>query len=197
MIVGVDVGGTFTDFVVVDPDRGSQLHHKVRSTPGDPAQAVVDGLTELGVPLASVERLIHGTTVATNTIIQRNGAVTGLITTEGHRDVLALRRGNKPEADVFDLTWREPEPLVPRFLRLDVRERLDYRGRVVHPLALDELEAAAGHLVAHGVESVAICFLFSYLDPRHEREAAAFLRDRHPELEVSLSSEILPPVARV
>jgi N-methylhydantoinase A len=172
VIVGVDVGGTFTDFVVVDPARGSQLHHKVRSTPSDPAQAVVDGFAELGVPLADIERLIHGTTVATNTIIQRNGALTGLITTEGHRDVLAIRRGNKPEADVFDLTWREPQPLVPRHLRLDVRERLDYRGRVVHPVAFDELEAAADHLVRHRVESVAICFLFSYLDPEHEQASS-------------------------
>jgi N-methylhydantoinase A len=192
VIVGVDIGGTFTDFVLVVPDTGERLHHKVRSTPSDPARAVVEGLAELGVPAARVDRLIHGTTVATNTIIQRSGAVTGLITTEGHRDVLEIRRGNKPESDVFDLLWEAPEPLVPRYLRTDVGGRLDYRGREVEPLALDEVEAAADHLVQHGVEAVAICFLFSYLDDEHERQAAALVRARHPQLELSLSSSILP-----
>jgi N-methylhydantoinase A len=192
VIVGVDVGGTFTDFVVVDPRTGSHAYHKVRSTPSDPSAAVLGGLLELGVPAGEIERLIHGTTVATNTIIQRTGAVTGLITSEGHRDVLAIRRGTKPESDVFDLLWREPEPLVPRYLRTDVGGRLDYRGREVQPLALDEVDAAADHLVGHGAQAVAICFLFSYLDPEHERRAAERVRERHPALELSLSSEILP-----
>jgi N-methylhydantoinase A len=192
VIVGVDIGGTFTDFVVVDPEGGGHVYHKVRSTPADPSRAVLDGLAELGVPLARVERLIHGTTVATNTIIQRSGAVTGLVTTEGHRDVLAIRRGNKPESDVFNLLWLEPEPLVPRYLRTDVGGRLDYRGREVRPLAIDEVDAAAEHLVHHGVEAVAICFLFSYLNAEHERAAATRIRERHPGLELSLSSEILP-----
>ena len=192
MIVGIDVGGTFTDFVVLDPASGRHAYSKVRSTPSDPSRAVLGGLAELGLPAGDIERLLHGTTVATNTIIQRSGAVTGLITTEGHRDVLAIRRGNKPESDVFNLLWREPEPLVPRYLRTDVGGRLDYRGREVSPLALDEVEAAADHLVRQGVEAVAICFLFSYLDPAHERRAAARVRELHPELELSLSCDILP-----
>src|SRR5207248_8074057 len=114
------------------------------------------------------------------------------VTTAGHRDVPQLRRGNKPESEVFNPLWREPDPIVPRYLRVDVEERLDYRGRELRPLAIDELEAAADHLVAHGVESVAICFLFSYLDGAHERQAAELIRARHPGLVLSLSSEVLP-----
>ncbi len=192
MIVGVDVGGTFTDIVVVDEERGEQRFHKLRSTPHDPSRAVVQGLSELGLDPALVTRLVHGTTVATNTIIQRSGAPTGLITTEGHRDIPQIRRGNKPESTVFDPLWQEPEQFVPRYRRADVAGRLDARGREVTPLALDEVEAAADYLVAQGVESVAICFLFSYLDDGHERRAAEVVRERHPGLRISLSSEILP-----
>ena len=192
MIVGVDVGGTFTDIVVVDEERGEQRFHKLRSTPDDPSRAVVKGLSELGLDPSLVARLVHGTTVATNTIIQRSGAPTGLITTEGHRDIPQIRRGNKPESAVFDPLWLEPEQLVPRYRRADVTGRLDARGCEVTPLAADEVEAAADHLVAQGVESVAICFLFSYLDDGHERRAAEIVHERHPGLWISLSSEILP-----
>lgn len=192
MIVGVDIGGTFTDFVVVDEKTNVQIHHKVSSTPHDPASAVLKGLEDLGLAFTSFARVIHGTTVATNTIIQRNGAPTGIITTVGHRDALEIRRGIKPESEVFNTLWHQPEPLVPRYLRLDVDERLDYRGREVVALDLDQLAAAAAHLVAHGVEAVAVCFLFSYLDGRHEQQAARWLHDSHPGLEVSLSSQILP-----
>jgi N-methylhydantoinase A len=192
VIVGIDTGGTFTDLVLVEPETGRQVHHKLRSTPADPSLAVLEGLEELDVDLSAITRLIHGTTVATNTIIERRGARTGFVTTAGHRDIPQIRRGNKPETEVFNLLWEEPEPIVPRFLRADVEGRLDYRGREVTPLAADEVAAAGDHLAAHGVESVAICFLFSYLSPEHERLAAEILRDRHPGLELSLSSEILP-----
>ena len=192
MIVGVDVGGTFTDIVVIDEERGEQRFHKLRSTPDDPSRAVVEGLRELGLDPAEITRLVHGTTVATNTIIERRGAATGFLTTEGHRDIPQIRRGNKPESEVFNPLWREPEPLVPRYRRADVAGRLDAYGAELTPLALDEVEAAADHLVAQGVESVAICFLFSYLDPSHEQQAADVVRERYPSLWISLSSEILP-----
>jgi N-methylhydantoinase A len=192
LIVGIDTGGTFTDIVAADPDTGAHLQHKLRSTPDDPARAVLEGLRELGLDLGGIARLVHGTTVATNTIIERRGARTGLLTTAGHRDMARIRRGNKPESDVFNLLWLEPEPLAPRYRCVDVAGRLDAYGREVEPLALDEVEAAADHLVAQDVESVAICFLFSYLNGEHEQRAAELLRERHPALELSLSSEILP-----
>jgi N-methylhydantoinase A len=192
MIIGVDIGGTFTDFVAVDLATRRHVHHKVSSTPHDPSRAVLSGLLDIGIDLRDVDRLIHGTTVATNTIIQRKGAVTGFITSPGHRDILHVRRGTKPESSVFDLLWHEPEPLVPRHLRVDVDERLDYRGREVRPLHLEELALAVQHLVSHGVESIAICFLFSYLNQEHERRAEEFIAAAHPELHVSTSSEILP-----
>jgi N-methylhydantoinase A len=127
VIVGVDIGGTFTDLVAVDGVTGAQAYHKLPSTPDDPARAVIEGLEQMGIELGTVERLIHGTTLATNTILQRNGAVTGLVTTAGHRDVLQIRRGNKPESQVFNPLWEEPAPIVPRHLRVDVRERTDYQ----------------------------------------------------------------------
>jgi N-methylhydantoinase A len=192
VIIGVDVGGTFTDFVIFDPRDGTHRHHKLASTPGAPGDAVIRGLGDLGIDLADVERLIHGTTVATNTIIQRAGAVTGLIASEGHRDMLEIRRGTKPEHEVFNTRWSEPIPLVPRRRALDVKERLDARGRVVLELDARELELAVDHLVHQGVEAVAVCFLFSYMDDVHERRAKKLIADRHPALEVSTSAEILP-----
>ena len=192
MIVGVDVGGTFTDFVLIDPQQREHRYLKVASTPDDPGRAVLEGLTELGLDLGSVDRLVHGTTVATNTILQHNGARTGLITSGGHRDILEIRRGNKPERNAFDLLWSQPRPLVPRYRRVDVSGRLDYRGREVEALDEAEIELAADHLVELGAESVAICFLFSYLNPDHEERAADIVSRRHPGLAVSTSSAILP-----
>lgn len=192
MIIGVDVGGTFTDFVLTYEGSGERRYFKVPSTPDDPGRAVVDGLRELGIDLGLVERLIHGTTVATNTVIQRTGARTGLIATDGHRDLLEIRRGTKPEAEVFNTTWSEPIPLVPRSRSLDVTERVDAHGSVVEPLSEPELIAAAEHLRAHGAEAVAICFLFSFMNPEHEHAAKRVVQQLFPELEVSISSEILP-----
>lgn len=192
MLVGIDVGGTFTDFVVVDSETGEQRQHKVPSTPANPADAVVNGLTDLGIPIRSYDRIVHGTTVATNTIIQRSGVTTGLITTEGHRDTLAIRRGTKPERQVFNNQWVEPEPLVPRYLRLDVRERMNARGEVVVELDEDELRLAVEHLVEHGAEAVAVCFLFSYLNDTHERRAEEIIGAMDVPIDVSRSSDILP-----
>jgi N-methylhydantoinase A len=192
VIIGVDVGGTFTDFVIFDPRDGTHRHHKLPSTPGAPSEAVIRGLGDLGIQLADVERLIHGTTVATNTIIQRAGAVTGLIASEGHRDMLEIRRGTKPEHEVFNTCWSEPIPLVPRRRALDVRERLDARGRVVLDLDTEELSLAVDHLVGQGVEAIAVCFLFSYMDDAPERQAKQLIVERHPGIEVSASADILP-----
>lgn len=192
MIVGVDIGGTFTDLVAVDGSTGAQVYHKLPSTPDDPARAVIEGLEQMGIDLESVERLIHGTTLATNTILQRNGAVTGLVTTAGHRDVLQIRRGNKPESQVFNPLWEEPTPIVPRFLRVDVTERTDYQGKEITPLDEGELRLALDHLDGLGVEAVAVCFLFSYLSKDHEIRAREIIESEYAHLAVSVSHEILP-----
>jgi N-methylhydantoinase A len=191
-VVGIDVGGTFTDLVEVDDATGEYRYHKLASTPDDPSRAFLAGAEELAAGRDAPGRTIHGSTVATNTLIQRSGAKVGLITTRGHRDVLEIARGVRPYAHIFDLLWVKPEPLVPRHLRVDVTGRLDAAGRVVEPLAEAEVELACEFLAEHGVEAVAICFLFSYLNDVHERRAAAIVGERLPHVPVSVSADILP-----
>ncbi len=160
--LGVDVGGTFTDFLLVD-DEGKSRVFKTPSTPRDPAEAVLDGLAEiaadLGLPdfLERVERIVHGTTVATNAILTGAAARTGLLTTRGFRDALQMRRGIREER--YDNKCTAPEPIVPRWLRLPARERIDHRGKEVAPLALEDVEAAARLFDEAGVEAAAICFM--------------------------------------
>jgi N-methylhydantoinase A len=191
--VAVDVGGTFTDIVVMTPD-GIMHESKVSTTPDDPSRAVVDGLAsllaELNVPPASVAEILHGTTVGSNTILQRTGARTGLITTSGFRDVLEIGRIRMP--DMFDLTWDKPKPLVPRRHRLEVRERIAADGAVIEPLSEADVVAAAEKLIAGGVEAIAICFLNSYRNAAHEKQAEAILKARFPDLPVTASYAVLP-----
>jgi len=191
--VAVDVGGTFTDIVVMTPD-GTLHESKVSTTPDDPSRGVVDGLAallaELGAPPASVAEVLHGTTVGSNTILQRTGARTGLITTRGFRDVLEIGRIRMP--DMFDLTWDKPKPLVPRRHRLEVTERIAADGTVIHPLSDADVIAAAEQLVADGMESIAICFLNSYRNAAHEKQAEALIHARFPDLPVTASYAVLP-----
>ena len=195
--VGVDVGGTFTDFLLID-DTGKSRVFKTPSTPHDPAEAVLDGLAEmaadLGLPafLERVERIVHGTTVATNAILTGTAARTGLLTTHGFRDALQMRRGIREER--YDNKYTAPEPIVPRWLRMPVRERIDYRGTEVAPLLLEDVETAAELFDDAGIEAAAICFMHSYANSAHERAAADRLRELMPELYISTSSEILPQV---
>ena len=191
--VAVDVGGTFTDIVVMT--AGGILHEsKVSTTPDDPSRAVVEGLAailaEMKIPPSSVAEVLHGTTVGSNTILQRQGARTGLITTRGFRDVLEIGRIRMP--DMFDLTWDKPKPLVPRRHRLEVTERLAADGSVITPLAESEVIAAAEDLLADGVETIAICFINSYRNPAHEQRAEAILRERFPDVPVTASYAVLP-----
>ncbi len=192
--VGVDTGGTFTDFAILDPADGSIRTLKVRSVPSDPGRAVEAGLAEMqarfGIPPAAVERFVFGTTVATNAVLERKGAATALIATMGTRDVLEIQRQWRHR--LFDLSLQRPPPLVPRRLRFDVTERLAADGSVLQALDTASLEPALAAMRAAGVESLAVCFLFSFLDPAHERAAAAWLAERLPGLHVSLSSEICP-----
>ncbi|MBD0864108.1 MAG: hydantoinase/oxoprolinase family protein [Rhodobacteraceae bacterium] len=191
----MDIGGTFTDVVAQKP--GERVALKVPSTPSVPELAVLEGITRalaaLGVRPQDVTNVFHGTTVGSNTLLQRVGSQTGLITTSGFRDVLEIGRLRTP--DMFNLTWAKPEPLVRRRHRLEVAERIDASGTVIQDLDEEQLRDAARFFISEGVEAVAICFINSYVNPQHEQRAAAILRSGFAGLEVSVSTEILP-VAR-
>ena len=197
--IGIDMGGTFTDVVAVD-DAGRVTFAKAPSTPGDPAEGVLDGLARLGAALgldrtrllAETERIVHGTTVATNALIERKGARVGLLTTEGHRDVIEMREGLKD--DRYNLRLPPPEPLVPRARRLGVRERLRADGRVETPLDRRALGRAITALAKARVEAVAVCYFHAYRDGGHERLTRAALARALPGAYVSLSSEVLPQI---
>src|ERR1051326_1469633 len=191
--VGLDIGGTFTDFVLYDRARRRISLHKCLTTPADPSVAALSGLGELaaqvGIAIADIGEIIHGTTLVTNAIIERGGAAVGLLTTQGFRDVLEM--GSEQRYDIYDLFLKFPAPLVPRRRRLEIPERMDARGRVVTPLDVDAVRAAARQLVHEGVEAVAVCFLHAYRNPAHERAAADLLRGEIPHLAVSLSCEVV------
>jgi N-methylhydantoinase A len=186
MRIGVDVGGTFTDFVLFDEQHGALQTFKLLSTPRDPAEAVLEGLEGIE-PGAQVE-VVHGSTVATNAVLERQGARTAFVTTDGFRDLLQI--GRQTRRELYDLFAERPEPLVPRELCFEVKERVDAGGRVLEPLDAGALPALARELEGAGVESVALCLLFSFLHPEHERELAEGLRQRG--LNVSASHEVLP-----
>jgi N-methylhydantoinase A len=190
--VGVDIGGTFTDITVLDDRTGDILSDKVLTTPEDPSMGVLEGLKQVGAELRNVGLLVHGTTVAINGLIERRGARTGLITTKGFEDVLEIGRGNRTV--FFDIFYQRPVPLVPRRWRLGVSERVNSRGEVVEPLDLEGVVAAIEYLAAQGAQSVAVCFLHSFRNPSHERQVKELVRSRHPHLDVSLSSEVLPEI---
>jgi N-methylhydantoinase A len=197
--IGIDVGGTFTDLVAVD-DFGRATLAKVPSTPEDPSAGVLDGLRllaqMLGHPLrallAQTDRIVHGTTVATNALLERKGARVGLLTTEGHRDVIEMREGLKD--DRYNLRLPPPEQLVPRRRRLGVRERLRADGRVEVPLDPASLDRAIAALKQEQIEAVAVCYLHAYRDPRHERATKDAIERGLPDVYVSLSSEVLPQI---
>ncbi len=197
-LIGIDVGGTFTDCVLVQAD-GSTVVEKTFTTPEDPSKGVLDGLEKLaskaGLPikdfLATVIRIVHGTTITTNAVLTGRGAKTGFITTEGFRDVLLMRRGVRE--DQFNSKCAPPAPLVPRHLSYTVAERIDCEGRENVPLDRQGARAVIGALKrSSGVESVAVSFLFSFLNPVHELEVAEILKEDFPAAYVSLSTEVLP-----
>ncbi len=197
--IGIDVGGTFTDVVAVD-DGGRVTLAKSASTPSDPSLGLLDGLQlvaetlgrDLGALLADTERIVHGTTVATNALLERKGARVGMLTTEGHRDIIEMREGLKD--DRYNLRMPPPRPLVPRAMRIDVRERLRADGRAETALDRKSLEAGIATLARAGAEAVAVCYLHSYRDPRHELATRRALERRLPGAYISLSSEVLPQV---
>ena len=197
--IAVDVGGTFTDLIAVD-DGGHVTFTKTESTPADQSLGVMSGLERLAGKLhldvagllGETERIVHGMTVANNALLERKGAKVGLLTTAGHRDVLEMREGLKPER--YNLRLARAEPLVPRHLRLGVRERLRADGRVETPLDRDSLDQAIATLARARVRSVAVCYLHAYRDDRHERLTRETLREALPDVYVSLSSQVLPQI---
>ena len=190
--IGVDIGGTFTDLVLSDVD-GRTWFDKRASTPDRPEQAVLDGIVHLldraGLGPGDLLEVLHGTTVGSNTLLQKSGAVTGLITTKGFRDVLEIGRVRTP--DMFDLQWDKPVPLVPRRLRREITERIAADGSMIEPLDEDELIRVGGELVAQGVQSIAICFINSFRNSDHERRAEEILRRHFPEVSVTASVSVL------
>src|SRR5215510_3947139 len=193
---GVDIGGTFTDLVVVDETTGAVRVGKVLTTPKDPAHGVEHGvhglLADAGVAARSVRAIVHGTTLATNALIERKGARTALLTTAGFRDTLEIR--SEGRYDMYDIFIDPPAPLVPRHLRREVDERLLAEGSVLR--ALDEAGArrVIAGLVADGVEAIAICLLHAYVNPAHERRVAELVREMAPGVPVSCSSDVVPEI---
>ena len=179
--VGVDIGGTFTDIVFLGGD-GRVLARKVASTPDDYSRAVLNGISsgaqELGITADMVSEVSHGFTVATNAIIEQKGAKTALITTKGFRDILEFRRNRIPR--LYDLNYEKPPPLVKRQFRLEVGERLNFRGEVLVPLNKADVDRAAKYVVDNGIESVAVCLLHSYANPEHEQYIAGVLAEKAP-----------------
>lgn len=191
--VGVDIGGTFTDIILVNPEGRSHVC-KVPSSPPNYTDAVRDGLVELikntGVDAAAIGHVVHGTTVATNAILERRGSTVALITTRGFRDVLEIGRMRLPQ--MYDVGYMRIDPLIPRHLRFEVAERVDHFGRVVLPLDKKSLDEAITAILAAEVDGVAVSLLHSYANPEVEREVAEAIRKRAPHLYVTISSDISP-----
>ena len=197
-VVGVDIGGTFTDFMLYDTESASVHVHKVPSTPAEPERAMVSGLAELcsaaGLSAEDVTGVFHGTTVATNAVLEHKGAVAGMITTRGFRDIVHIGRHQRPlhYSVMQDIPW-QAKPFVQRRHRKVVSERIvPPTGEILVPLDEDEVRTAARELRDEGVEAVAVCFLFSYLNAEHERRAAAIVREELPDAFVTTSADIVP-----
>lgn len=193
-IIGVDVGGTFTDFHLHDDESGALHLHKTPSTPDNPATAVLRGLAELtttiGLDLRAVSRLSHGTTVATNAMIQRRGGKVALLVTEGFRDLLEIGRQIRPH--MFSFQADHPAPLVPRELRFEAAERILYDGNVRRPLDQAAIDRAVDDIRGSGAECLAICLIFGFINPDHERRLRDAIQTALPDLQISISSEVQP-----
>ena len=197
--IGIDVGGTFTDIVLLDDATGQVWSTKVPSTPRDPSVGALDGLKRIltlsETTPGNVGFVGHGTTIATNMVIEGKGAKTALLTTKGFRDILEIRRAWRHDrADLYDLFFENPPDLVPRARRLEVRERVLYDGRIETPLALDDVDQAMVELKADGVEAIAICFINSHVNPEHERRAFEHLKAKTNDAFVTASIEVNPEI---
>src|SRR5689334_4579452 len=193
-IVGVDVGGTFTDLYAYNDEARAYHVFKLASTPDQPHRAIIEGFRalcdEAGIAISDVRRLEHGTTVATNALIQRKGATVAVVTTRGFRDLLEIQRQVRPHMYSFQRDY--PTPLVPRERRFEVTERVMASGAVLRPLDESDVDAVADRIAQSGANACAVCFLFAFLTPDHEKRVRERLAARLPELFVSLSSEVQP-----
>jgi len=188
--VAVDIGGTFVDAVAFDLVSGATHLEKASTTPQQPTEGVLQAIAKLGIDLEDAEMIVHGTTLGLNAILERKGCTTGILTTEGFRDVFEIGRADIPSAHIYDYQYQKPPLLVKRRMRLGVRGRMDAHGREIEPLCRKDLLQKAALLVERGAESVAVCFLHSYRNPEHEQQAVALLRERFPGIIVSASSDI-------
>lgn len=193
VFIGADIGGTFTDIVFRKAD-GTVVVRKVSSTPEDPGQAILNGIPDVcqdeAIESESIFEIIHGTTVATNTILEHKGAKTGLLTTKGFRDVLEIARIRTPS--LFDLTWNKPKPLIERRFRREIDERIGAKGEIVNRINEENVKKEIDQLVGEGVESIAICFINSYINPEHEKIAERIVREHYPDISISCSYQVLP-----
>jgi N-methylhydantoinase A len=197
-LVGVDTGGTFTDLIAVEQNTGKLLRAKVPSVPNDASEAVLHAMDRLfadGVNPSDITLFVHGTTVATNALLEGKGVRTGLLITRGFRAVYEARGWSQPKgSDLLDVFYQKPPLLAPQWLTEEVHERLDYRGEVVAPLDEAALRVSVRRLKEKAVEAIAVCFLFSFLNPAHERRAADIIAENIPECRISLSSHVLPVI---
>jgi len=197
--IGIDVGGTFTDFLLTSEDGTSEIF-KVLSTPDDPSIGLINGLEEMAKTkrtslrefIKGVETIVHGTTVTTNAVLTRKGAKTGLLTTKGLRDALEMRRGIREEQ--YNNRYLNVEPLVPRHLRYPVEERLDYKGDILTEIKESDIFNSVALFNKEGVEAIAICFMNSFANPDHETIAAKIIKEKFPDIYLTVSSEFLPSI---
>lgn len=197
--IGIDVGGTFTDFLLTSGDGSSEIY-KVLSTPDDPSIGLMNGLLEMAKArntsleefVKNVQTIVHGTTVTTNAVLTRRGAKTGLLTTKGLRDALEMRRGIREEQ--YNNRYTNVEPLVPRYLRFPVEERLDYKGDTITAFQKSDVLDSVKLFKKEGVEAIAICFMNSFADNKHESVAAKIIQEKFPDTYLTVSSEFLPSI---
>ena len=190
--IGVDIGGTFTDLVLYDGDQNVIASAKTLSTPEAPDQAVRQLLTDVGIGEGEPFQLMHGTTLVTNLIVERSGAKVGLVTTRGFRDVLESMRADRQH--LYDLQWDKPKPFIPRYLRVEVNERLDHHGNVLIGLHDNDVRDVVGYLLEHEVEAVAVCLLHSYANQVHERRISDIIGEMAPDLPVTISCDVNPEI---
>lgn len=188
MRVASDIGGTFTDLVYHDERSGETSFAKTSTTPDDFARGVLDAIRKAQFDTVPASFFVHGSTVVINALTERKGARTGLITTRGFRDVLEIGRANRP--DIYNFSYQKPRPFVPRHLRMEVGERVNYKGQVLEPLDEADVRAAVAFLLEEGVEAIAVCFMHSYANPSHERRAVGIIREEAPEVAVTASHEV-------
>lgn len=194
---GIDIGGTFTDFILLD-EKAAEIHlHKCLTTPEDPSNGALGGLDALlgmaGIGIPDLDEVVHGTTLVTNAVIERKGARLGMITTQGFRDVIEI--GTEQRYDIYDLMLTYPEPLVARARRLEVSERMGADGKVITPLDENGVIAVANRLAEDGAEAIAVCLMHAYRNNAHERRVREIIADRHPDISVSISSEVVAEIS--